>query len=109
MNYTNQDKELQAYIYQQIAELEPFLMPNTHVNVLVQNENKDDKEKSVKLTISVPAGVIEAEAADQDIYKAISDAKKVLLFQIDEINSETDSAEREIKVRNFMYGSHRLH
>ncbi len=106
MNYVSPDKELQAYIYQQISELEPFLLPNTQVNVLVQNEKK---AKSVKLSVSVPAGTLEAEAADKNIYKAIRDAKQVLLFQIDEINNETDSVERDLKVRTYMNGSHQLH
>ena len=105
-NYTNPDKELQAYIYQQVSELEPYLVPNTQVNVLVQNE---EKEKTVKLSANVPEGVIEAEAAGSDLYQAISDAKKVLLFQIDEINNSTDSMERDIKVRSFMNGSQWLH
>ncbi len=105
-NYTNPDKELQAYIYQQVSELEPFLVPNTQVNVLVQNEKK---EKTVKLSANIPEGVIEAEAASEDLYEAISDAKKVLLFQIDEINNETDSLERDIKVRSFMNKSQWLH
>ncbi len=107
MNYfLNPDKELQAYIYQQISELEPFLLPNTQVKVLVQNEKP---EKSVKLSVSVVGGTIEAVAADHDIYKAISDAKKVLLYQIDEINNEIDSNERDMKLKSLMYGSHQLH
>ncbi len=105
-NYTNPDKELQAYIYQQVSELEPFLVPNTQVNVLVQNETK---EKSVRLSANVPEGVIEAEAAGEDLYAAISDAKKVLLYQIDEINNATDSIERDMKVRNATNGSQWLH
>ena len=105
-NYTNPDKELQAYIYQQVSELEPFLVPNTQVNVLVQNETK---EKSVRLSANVPEGVIEAEAAGEDLYEVISDAKKVLLYQIDEINNATDSIERDMKVRNFTNGSQWLH
>ncbi len=105
-NYVNPDKELQAYIYQQVSELEPYLVPNTQVNVLVQNEAK---EKSVRLSANVPEGVIEAEAASENLYEAISDAKKVLLYQIDEINNATDSLERDLKVRNFMTQSQWLH
>ena len=100
------DKELQAYIYQQISEIEPFLIPNTQVAVVLQNEKK---AKSVKLVASVPAGKIEVEAEHTDMYAAISEAKKFMLFQIDEINNSEDSLERDMKVRDFMHGHHQLH
>ena len=106
MKNTQPDKELQAYIHQQISELEPYLLPNTFVNVLVHGEKK---QKSVKFSASIAQGTIEAEVADTDIYKAVSDAKKVLLFQIDEITNEVESIEREQKLFALTHGLHHIH
>ena len=118
------DKELQAYIYQQVSEIEPYLVPNTQVAVLVQSIEEKAKSADevaakklkatppkilVKLVASIAAGKIEAEGIDVDVYQAISNAKNYLMFQIEAISNSEDSEERDTKVRNLINGNFLIH
>lgn len=118
------DRELQAYIYQQVSEIEPYLVPNTQVAVVVQSVEEAAKPADevaaqktkpatpkilVKLVASIAAGKIEAEGIDNDIYQAISNAKTYLLYQIEAISNSEDSEERDMKVRNLINGNYLIH
>jgi ribosome-associated translation inhibitor RaiA len=124
MSQKSVDKELQAYIYQQVSEIEPYLVPNTQVAVLVQSIEEKAKSTDemaakkvkvaqpkilVKLVASIAAGEIEAEGIDNDVYQAISNAKNYLIYQIEAINNSEDSEERDTKVRNLINGNYSVH
>lgn len=110
------DPELKAYIYQHLMDIQPYLLANAQVAVLVtraeedsQIEN-DDKDYLVTLVATLNDGRMEAEGQHGDIYEAFNKAKDTMIHQLAEIqNSMMDPAEREVEVRAALDGTYTLH
>lgn len=157
-------KELQAHIYQQLFELESYLIPNTQVSVTVQEyrdpseikksletainkssssgievlDAKDSKSLKpsknkkltqkvkkiklpkdihsekihflVKLQILTANGPFDSEAMHEDIFKAVTDAKDILLYQLQFIREATeDNKAREKYIRDLQGSKLTIH
>ncbi len=110
------DPELKAYIYQHLMDIQPYLLANAQVAVLVtraddesQIEN-DGQDYLVTLVATLNEGRMEAEGQHEDIYEAFNKAKVTMIHQLAEIqNSMIDPAEREVEVRAALDGTYTLH
>lgn len=111
------DPELKAYIYQHLMDIQPYLLANAQVAVLVQKAEGDVSEAEndepdylVTLVATLNEGRMEAEGQHGDIYEAFNKAKEVMIHQLAEIqNSLMDPAEREVEVRAALNGTYTLH
>lgn len=112
------DPELKAYIYQHLMDIQPYLLANAQVAVLVQRADDDEVSQSenedpdyvVTLVATLNEGRMEAEGQHGDIYEAFNKAKDAMIHQLAEIqNSMMDPAEREVEVRAALNGTYTLH
>lgn len=111
------DPELKAYIYQHLMDIQPYLLANAQVAVLVQRAEADDSHSEdeetdflVTLVATLNEGRMEAEGQHGDIYEAFNKAKETMIHQLAEIqNSMMDPAEREVEVRAALNGTYTLH
>ena len=111
------DPELKAYIYQHLMDIQPYLVANAQVAVLVQRGAIDDSRSEtgaedyvVRLSATLGEGRMEADGQDEDIYEAFNKAKKSMIHELSEIqNSMMDPAEREVEVRAALNGTYTLH
>ena len=111
------DPELKAYIYQHLMDIQPYLLANAQVAVLVQRaedelsqSENDEPDHVVTLVATLNEGRMEAEGQDADIYEAFNKAKEAMIHQLAEIqNSMMDPAEREVEVRAALNGTYTLH
>lgn len=115
MNTTSElletDPVLKSHIYQQLAELNAFITPETMVYVLARDPDEkredsiDDEEitelKKYKNRIAIilqeGEGNIEAEAYHDDIYEAIKMAKEALIQQFLEIQEQVESPQDRLR------------
>lgn len=103
------DPELKAYIYQHLMDMQPYLLANAQVAVLVTRA-EDDESHLVTLVATLNEGRMEAEGQHEDIYEAFNKAKVTMIHQLAEIqNSMIDPAEREVEVRAALDGTYTLH
>ncbi len=111
------DPELKAYIYQHLMDIQPYLLANAQVAVLVTRPEDDEADAEtdepdylVTLVATVDEGRMEAEGQHGDIYEAFNKAKETMIHQLAEIqNSMMDPAEREVEVRAALNGTYTLH
>lgn len=111
------DPELKAYIYQHLMDIQPYLLANAQVAVLVQRAEgetsqieNDEQDFLVTLVATLNEGRMEAEGQHEDIYEAFNKAKESMIHQLAEIqNSMMDPAEREVEVRAALNGTYTLH
>lgn len=111
------DAELKAHIYQHLMDLQPYLLANAQVAVLVQRAEgessqteNDEPDFLVTLVATLNEGRMEAEGEDADIYEAFNKAKLTMIQQLAEVqNSMMDPAEREVEVRAALDGTYTLH
>jgi ribosome-associated translation inhibitor RaiA len=110
------DPEFKAYIYQHLMDIQPYLIANAQVAVLVQRAegdvpvDADEPDYLVTLVATLGDGRMEAEGQHEDIYEAFNKAKNNMISQLSEIqNSMLDPAEREVEVRAALNGTYTLH
>ena len=104
------DPELKAYIYQHLMDIQPYLLANAQVAVLVQRAEDDATDYLVTLVATLNEGRMEAEGQHGDIYEAFNKAKETMIHQLAEVqNSMMDPAEREVEVRAALNGTYTLH
>lgn len=111
----NENNEVQSYIYQQIAEFEPFVTPETLVLVIARDPNQiedengtadplasqyvtDDQKQVHRIAIILKEddASIEAEAFHDDIFEAIRFAKENLLKKLIKIQEEVENSEERL-------------
>lgn len=89
----NSDPELRSFIYQQLAEFDPFITPQTQILVLSKEPSQKNTHR-ISIVITENDTQIEAEATHSDIYTSVRKAKEKLLKQLvaiqDEIISQQD-------------------
>ena len=108
----DKDLELKAYIYQQLIEVQPYLVADAQVAVIVEQVKASKKKKEFVVTLSttIEEGRMETEGQDADIYQAFGKAKDLMVHQLAEIqNSMMDAAEREVEVRTALSGGFTIH
>jgi ribosomal subunit interface protein len=107
------DRELKAYIYQQLMDIQPYLVTNSQVAVTVSLKNKNSKKKKqflVTLNAKIENGEMAAEGQDGDVYQAFGKAKELMMLQLAELqNSLMDPAERELEVQTALAGGYTIH
>ncbi|WII72487.1 hypothetical protein QJS83_01215 [Bdellovibrio sp. 22V] len=107
-----QNPEVKSFIYQQIAEFEPFVTPQTIVTVVARDPKKlaiqyetEGKEftreglkKLYRIAIVLNEGgaTVEAEGVHENIYNAIKLAKDNLLIKLDAIQDSVISQQDRI-------------
>ena len=101
------EAELKAYIYQQLADIEPFV--GGHPVSIKMSYNEEDMFE-VKINASNEAGEIEVLGVDNDVYSALSNAKYELLknlhtFNVVDDEDSDEPAEREEQISNILAGS----
>lgn len=107
--------EVKSYVYQQIAEFQPYVTPETVVAVISKDptklalqyeaEGKDFTMKDLKslyrISISLKEGdaKIAAEGVDKDIFVAIRMAKDILMKRLMDIqDSVVTQQERNLEI-----------
>ncbi|MCH2534993.1 MAG: hypothetical protein MK008_11175 [Bdellovibrionales bacterium] len=86
--------EERAFVYQQIQEFQPYLLPDSEVyfKVIPTGENNDEVE--VEFTLTGGGGHITAKASGKDLYEATNGAKESLLEHfVNMIQSMTKDAD----------------
>lgn len=114
-----QNPEVKSFIYQMIAEFDPFVTPQTIVTVVARDprklaiqyetEGKDfspaELKKLYRIAISLNEGgtKVEAEGVHQDIYQAIKMAKENLLKELVAIqDSVVSQQDRLIEINHYL-------
>jgi ribosome-associated translation inhibitor RaiA len=109
--------EVKSYVYQQIAEFQPYVTPQTIVAVILKDptklalqyeaEGKEFEMKDLKslyrISISLKEGKakITAEGVDKDIFVAIRIAKDILLKKLVAIqDSVVTQQERNMEIHH---------
>lgn len=124
MKLIETNPEVKSFIYQQIAELNPFVTPETVVMVIAKDP-KDIKEESFTEDIDVEElrtykhriaivlkehdTSIEAEAYHDDIYEAIKLAKDSLLNRLIEIQEEVESPSERLEAIKLASANQQIH
>jgi len=114
------DKEIQSYIYQQIADFENFVTPETLVLVLAKDPKEKHEEleddagvtpKNHRVAIILKEGdtSLESEAYDDDIYIAIKLAKTALLDRLIEIQEEMESPQDRLQAIQHASTNEQIH
>jgi ribosome-associated translation inhibitor RaiA len=107
------DRELKAYIYQQLMEIQPYLLNDSQVAVTVSLKHQRPKKKKhflVTLSAKLEDGRMETEGQDGDVYQAFGKAKDLMLLQLAELqNALMDPAEREVEVQTALAGGFTVH
>jgi ribosome-associated translation inhibitor RaiA len=126
------DRELKAYIYQQLVDIQPFLVADSQVAVMVHQvpaeqdetlKNSDQtppQKKSKKaaraqdfvvtLIATTEDGRLESEGQALDIYEAFSKAKNQMQIQLEEWqNAQMDPLDREVAIQSVLNGSQLIH
>ena len=115
--------EVQSYIYQQIAEFEPFITPETLVMVVTRDPHyvvDENSEEIIEVTekynhriaiiLKEDEASIEAEAFHDDIYEAIKNAKEALLQRLIEIQEEIQGPKERMKaIENAKSSNEQIH
>ncbi len=100
------DPEVKAHIYQQLTEFEPYLLPGSHIAVLIRDRKEaTNRKKGVVVTFSLSAegGQIHGKGAAADVYEAAKIAKDDILKQFDSIQNQLVSAQdREVEINEIM-------
>lgn len=134
---TESDRELKAYIYQQLAELQPYLFADSQLAVSVQqvvskkkdaaadlqdnlesnlesNEDPRPGDYVVRLTATlenpIERGKLTSEGHGASVYDAFRAAKSTMMEQLVQLqNATVDQADRDEEVRSYLDGSRTLH
>jgi ribosome-associated translation inhibitor RaiA len=92
------DPEVKAHIYQQLTEFEPYLLPGSHIAVLIR-DTKKQPGVVVTFSLSAEGGQIHGKGKGADVYEAAKMAKEDILSQFDSIQNQLVSAQdREVEI-----------
>lgn len=104
MDLIETDAEIKSFIYQQIADFNPYVTPDTTILVIARDPSQVDDEAAIdredddheyKYRIAIilkdEDASIEAEAYHDDIFEAIKMAKEALLSRLAEIQEEMET------------------
>lgn len=117
------NNEIQSYIYQQIAEFEPFITPETLVMVIARDPNQNEDEQSaepytttqdetihrIAIILKEDDAVIEAEARHNDIFEAIKHAKENLLQKLIEIKEQVENPQERMQAIQQARSNEQIH
>lgn len=114
-----QNPEVKSFIYQQIADLEGFVTPQTIVTVVARDprklaiqyetEGKEFSKKELKklyriaISLSEGGAKVEAEGVHKNIYEAIKAAKNALLKELITIHdSVVSQQDRIVEINHYL-------
>lgn len=114
-----QNPEVKSFIYQQIAEFEPFVTPQTIVAVVARDPKKlaiqyeaDGKDFSkeelrklyrIAIVLKESDATIEAEGVHEDIFQAIKLAKENVIKKLEEIqDSVVSQQDRIMEINHYL-------
>jgi ribosome-associated translation inhibitor RaiA len=109
------DRDFKAHIYQQLAELQPYIATDSHIAVAVKVEAdsknpESQPEYSLRLHTKLGDFKLEAEGRDADYYNALAVAKEKMRQQLNELHSASiDSRERNAAIHALVRGHLTLH
>lgn len=109
------DREFKAHIYQQLAELQPFLSEEAQISVAIQVEkdaNLPDSKTECALRLVATLGDfrLEAEGRDADHYTALDIAKRKMFGQLTAVHGASiDSRERNAQIQALARGELTIH
>ena len=89
------EKEVKAYIYQRLSEVEKMLTPGSTLQVTLSETpagKKTESQVNVKIHVKTPQGNIVCQAACPDVFAAIDDAKDELFERLTFIRATDPSA-----------------
>ena len=87
--------EDRAYVYQQLRDFIPFLLPDSEVKISVSEEDSEEESVTVVLILTGDGSFVESEAKGNDFYTALSKAKKTLLDHLQSIQQHLLSEESD--------------
>lgn len=121
----DQNNEVKAYVYQQLAEFEPFVTPETIVAVVARDPRKlalqletDGHDIDplklrdmyrIAIVLKEDDTKIQAEGLHEDIFEAIRIAKETLLKKLVEIQDTVVSQSDRQEQINFALSNPQLH
>ena len=84
------DPGLKAYIYQQIIEFEPFVLPDSNIGVVIEKETDDTRTIHYFVTMVLTGGgtYVKSTAKSKNIYSATSKATKDILSHLHSIQQK---------------------
>lgn len=118
------NNEIQSYIYQQIAEFEPYITPETLVMVIARDPNQTEDEQPaaepytttdedsihrIAIILKEDDATIEAEARHSDIFEAIKYAKESLLQKLIEIKDEVENPQERLQAIQQASSNEQIH
>lgn len=123
VNVSDVDPEVKSYIYQSIAEFEPYTTPDTTVAVIARDplrlisryeadgieydHTQLKKMFRIAITLIEDGSKLEEEAVHEDIYVAIRLAKEKLLKVLIDIQDQVvTNQERKIQIDTAVGGGH---
>lgn len=117
LNYTIEaietEPELKAHIFQLISEIEPYLLPGSHVAVFLnKGDTGDGPQFTITLSLTSDGARVEAKGYSENVYDAATEAKNALLRKFDSIqDSVVNPQDRENEIMSIVKnkGSHILH
>lgn len=121
----DQNNEVKAYVYQQLADFEPFVTPETIVAVVARDPRKlalqletDGHDIDplklrdmyrIAIVLKEDDTKIQAEGLHEDIFEAIRIAKETLLKKLVEIHDTVVSQSDRQEQINFALSNPQLH
>lgn len=117
------DPEVKSFIYQELAELNPYVSPQTVIMVIARDpkeplEIDDDNyelaqaEKyahRIAIVLEEDGASIEAESFNNDIFDAIRTAKSILISRLAELQEEAETPNERAELINSYSSNGQLH
>jgi ribosome-associated translation inhibitor RaiA len=108
LNYTFEafetEPEVKAHIFQLVAELEPYLLPGSHVAVHFNSKaTKDGVQFQITLSLTSDGARIEAKGISENVFDAATEAKNALMRKFDSIqDAVVNPLERDNEIKSIV-------
>lgn len=83
--------EERAYIYQQVYEFQPFLLPDSQVEVQVSDPDGGDGDFAVSLKLTGGGTFVQAVGEGSSFFDAVRDAKQLLMEHLYAVQQQIHS------------------
>ncbi|MEY4615745.1 MAG: hypothetical protein RJB66_705 [Pseudomonadota bacterium] len=104
--------EVKSFIYQQIADFEPFLTESSLISVISKNQDdfgyvNDPSKHTISISIKENGVSLEEEGTSENIYEAILEAKNKLFKKLvsiqDSVISQKDRLAQILSAKSNVY------
>jgi ribosome-associated translation inhibitor RaiA len=117
------DSEVKSFIYQQLAEFNPYVSAETVIMVIARDPKEpleiedehfedvdlSDKAHRIAIVLEEDGATLEAEAFHDDIFEAIKLAKVSLIDRLAELQEEVEKPNERLDFINSISNNGQLH